>query len=112
MWVLACLTPIWLNILELIVNPDFEISNFKYQRPPPLDYEEEEYGDRFMNELFKSKEYKYLYDAGAVVAPYCILNVDTFRSSTTRKFTANGLESTSQESCCHDYRTGQSTIII
>lgn len=71
MWVLAAGTPFWFTFMELFYQEWPDADNWRYQRPPPLNYPDDlETPDTEVSELFKTEQYKDLYDAGTVNPPF------------------------------------------
>jgi hypothetical protein len=70
MWLVVALFPYIFVISETIYNQIVDGDQWKYQRPPPLNYpDEEDTPDTETYELFNSPEFKYLHDAGLMKDP-------------------------------------------
>lgn len=70
MWVFFALTPYWYVIDECIYQQWIDGDQMKYQRPPPLNYPDDEDTPDFETyENWKSPEFVYLWDAGLLKDP-------------------------------------------
>lgn len=70
MWVFFALTPYWYVIDECVYQQWIDGDQLKYQRPPPLNYpDEEDTPDTETFENWKSPEFIYLWDAGLLKDP-------------------------------------------
>ena len=97
-WFGVALIPYWLVIQEVIYHQMVDGDQNKYQRPPPLNYpDEEDTPDTETYELWKSEEFTYLHDAGILRDPYRMEYLGSSRLSTGRRFITSGRESTSRE---------------
>ena len=71
MWVLAGSIPFWFTYYELFYQEWPDDDNWRYQRPPPLNYPDDgETPDTELYNLFSSESYRDLYDSGTVHAPF------------------------------------------
>ncbi len=69
-WVFLGTASIWFTLGELVWQNWADEDNNRYQRPPPLNYpDEDETPDTDMYESFQTKEYRYLYEAGQLKPP-------------------------------------------
>lgn len=70
MWVILGLTPYWYVIDEHIYVQMVDADGMKYQRPPPLNYpDDEDTPDFETHDNWKSPEFTYLWDAGLLRDP-------------------------------------------
>jgi hypothetical protein len=70
MWVVIALCPYWYVIDECIYEQQVDGDGFKYQRPPPLNYpDEEDTPDTETYENWKTPEFTYLWDSGILRDP-------------------------------------------
>ena len=98
MWVGIALVPYWFVIQEVIYNQMVDGDQNKYQRPPPLNYpDEEDTPDTEAIEIWNSPEFTYLHDGGMLRDPYLSSYPATSKSLTARRSTTSGPVSTSQE---------------
>ena len=68
---MAGTTPLWFFANELFLQYWPEDDNWRYQRPPPLNYPDDlETPDTDYHSMFSSTPHKNLYDAGVVNAPF------------------------------------------
>ena len=71
MWLIVGTCPLWFFANELFLQYWGEEDNFKYQRPPPLNYpNDSDTPDDKLLAMFKSVPHMNLYDAGVVNAPF------------------------------------------
>lgn len=104
MWVAIAMIPYAIVISEVVYQQMVDGDGLKYQRPPPLNYpDEEDTPDTETYENWKTPEFTYLHDSGILKDPYSINNSDFSRSSMERKCTASGQESISQAFPSSDY---------
>jgi hypothetical protein len=93
-WVVLGLTPFWLVITEVVYHQMVDGDGLKYQRPPPLNYPDEEDTPDFETyENWKTPEFTYLHDSGILRDPYIQSYLDSSTSWTARRSTTNGQES-------------------
>ena len=70
-WILAGTAPLWFFGNELFFQYWPDEDNWRYQRPPPLNYPDEtETPDNEYLDMFKSGPHRDYYDAGIVNAPF------------------------------------------
>ena len=70
-WLIAGTTPLWFFASELFLQYWPEDDNWRYQRPPPLNYPDDlETPDTDYHMMFSSVPHRNLYDAGVVNAPF------------------------------------------
>lgn len=70
MWVIIALTPYWYVTCESVYQQMVDGDQWKYQRPPPLNYpDEEDTPDTEAYENWKTPEFTYLWDAGLLKDP-------------------------------------------
>jgi hypothetical protein len=95
MWMFICGTPLWFVASELFLQYWADEDAYRYQRPPPYNYPNPEATpDDETNELFKSVEYRALWEAGVVKDPYLIIYLDSSKLKTVKRSIRNGLVST------------------
>ncbi len=69
-WVILGLTPYWLVITEVVYNQMVDGDGLKYQRPPPLNYPDDEDTPDFETyDNWQTPEFTYLHDAGLLKDP-------------------------------------------
>ena len=70
-WILMLSAPLWFTYMEIFHQFMPDDDNYKFQRPPPLNYPDDtETPDTEVLELFESKAHKLLYDAGVTNPPF------------------------------------------
>jgi hypothetical protein len=71
MWILAGTCPLWYFAAELFFQYWPDADNWRYQRPPPLNFpDDSETPDSDYLKMFKSKPHMDLYDAGVTNPPF------------------------------------------
>lgn len=67
----ACTIPLWFIGNELFFQLWPDIDNWRFQRPPPLNFpDDDETPDNVYLKMFKSTAHQDLYDAGVVSEPF------------------------------------------
>ncbi|CAM6006534.1 unnamed protein product [Sphagnum balticum] len=78
MWGLNALWPFIYVIAEVVYQQMVNGDGIKYQRPPPLNFpDEEDTPDTETHELWQTPAFVYLWDAGLMKDPYCLFNAAT-----------------------------------
>ena len=71
MWFIAGTAPLWFFANELYFQYWPEADNWRYQRPPPLNFpDDEDTPDTTYFKMFNSVPHKDLYDAGVTNPPF------------------------------------------
>ena len=71
MWIIAGTAPLWFFAGEFYLQYWPEAENWGYQRPPPLNYpDDQDTNDMVYLQTFKSLGHRELHDAGVVNAPF------------------------------------------
>ena len=97
-WALVALIPYWYVIQEVIYHQMVDGDQNKYQRPPPLNYpDEDDTPDTETHDIWQTGEFTYFWDAGLMRDPYTSFDLDSSKLWMERRSTTNGLESTNLE---------------